>query len=226
MQVLAILLMAAAAAGLAPEARRARDAQDRAALEAAAARAAAAAEKQPQNARVHYEAALVHSYLAEVAEETRDRSAARQAAEAGIQAAERAVALEPNSAEHQRLLGSLCGQAIPGNLVAALKYGRRSMEALDRAVALDPKSAVVHLSRGVGRYYLPAALGGGAEAALVDFGKAIDIDPKSGDAHLWMGLALRRANRNREAREALARALQLNPARIWAKQQLEKTPAQ
>jgi len=33
-------------------------------------------------------------------------------------------------------------------------------------------------------------------------------------------------NRNPEARKEFERAAKLNPARIWAKQQLEKTPAQ
>jgi len=44
------------------------------------------------------------------------------------------------------------------------------------------------------------------------------------DAHLWLGLALRKAGRNAEARRAIARSLELNPRRVWAKQQLEKTP--
>jgi hypothetical protein len=39
-----------------------------------------------------------------------------------------------------------------------------------------------------------------------------------------LGVALRKMNRNAEARKELERAVQLNPARIWAKQQLEKTP--
>jgi hypothetical protein len=39
-----------------------------------------------------------------------------------------------------------------------------------------------------------------------------------------MGLTLRKLNRNAEARTALSRSLQLNPDRIWTKQQLEKTP--
>ena len=51
---------------------------------------------------------------------------------------------------------------VPDNsLGAALKYGRRAQEELDRAVALDPKSSDVDLSRGIGKYYLPAMFGGG-----------------------------------------------------------------
>ena len=71
-----------------------------------------------------------------------------------------------------------------------------------------------------------AAFGGGPDLALKDFQKAIQLDPKLAEAHLWMGIALRKLNRNGEARSALNKALQLNPDRVWTKQQLEKTPAQ
>jgi hypothetical protein len=43
---------------------------------------------------------------------------------------------------------------------------------------------------------------------------------------LWMGITLRKMNRNGEARTAFTKSLQLNPARVWTKQQLEKTPPQ
>lgn len=222
----ALFAVGIAAAGLIEDARRARDAQDKTALEAAAAKAGAAAGKQSSNARAQYEAALVYSYLAEVATEIRDTTAARKAAETGIAAAEKAVAAEPKSAEYHRLLGTLYGQVIPGNLGLALKYGRRVLEELDRAVALDPKNSDVYVSRGIGKYYLPAMFGGGAEAAIEDLRKAIELDPKNDQAYLWQGVVLRKANRNREARAALAEAVKLNPQRVWAKQQLEKTPAQ
>lgn len=220
------LVAAVAAAGLVEQARRARDAQDRPALETVAGQAAAAAEKQPQNVSLQYQSALVHSYLAEVLTEVRDQAAARKAAETGIAAAEKAVGLEAGSAEYHRLLGALYGQAIPGNIALGLRYGRKTLEELDRAIALDPKNSLVYLSRGIGKYYLPPMLGGGAETALEDLQKAIELDPKSDEAYLWLGLALRKANRHREAREALSQAVRLNPKRIWAKQQLDKTPGQ
>jgi tetratricopeptide (TPR) repeat protein len=73
---------------------------------------------------------------------------------------------------------------------------------------------------------LPQGLGGGIELAVKDFQKAIELDPKSSDAHLWLGLAFRKTNRNADARGEFQKALDLNPARIWARQQLDKTPAQ
>ena len=218
--------VALAAAGVLEDGRRARDAQDRGALEAAAARAAEAATRQPQNNRLQYEAALVYSYLAEVFAEVRDQGGGRKAAEAGIAAAERAVTGDPKSAEYHRLLGALYAQAIPGNLGLALKYGPKTKDELERAVTLDPKNPDAYLSRGIGKHYLPPMLGGGSDAALEDIRKALELDPKSDQAWLWQGIVLRKANRNREARESLARAVKLNPRRVWAKQQLEKTPAQ
>jgi Flp pilus assembly protein TadD len=85
---------------------------------------------------------------------------------------------------------------------------------------------MIYLSRGIGNYYLPAALGGGIELAIKDFQKAITLDAGSADAHLWLGIALRKLNRNADARKEFEKAAKLNPARIWAKQQLEKTPVQ
>jgi Flp pilus assembly protein TadD len=76
----------------------------------------------------------------------------------------------------------------------------------------------------VGNYYLPPQLGGGSDVAIKDFQKALELDTRSSEAHLWLGLALRKANRNAEARKELQKALDLDPARAWAKQQLAKTP--
>lgn len=209
-----------------PDLESARDRQDRPALEKMIADLSAAAEKAPNDAEAQYRAALASSYLAEVALEVRDRAQAKRAAENGIRFAQRAVTLKPDTAEYYRVLGTLCGQVIPANVLAGLSYGKRAREAVDKAIAKDPKSSKAWLARGVGNYYLPAAFGGGPEAAIPDLQKAIQFDPKSADAYMWLGLSLRKLNRNKEARQALAKSLALNPRRVWTKQQLEKTPAQ
>lgn len=205
----------------------ARDVQDRAALEKMTAEYSAAAEKASRDAVAQYRAALAASYLAEVALELRDRGQAQRAAEAGVKAAERAIALKPDSAEYHRVLGTLCGQVVPANVLAGLSYGKRARDAVNKALELDSRSARAYLARGVGNYYLPAAFGGGVNLAVADFRKAIALEPAAAaDAWLWLGLALRKQNDNRGAREAFTKSLALNPRRVWAKQQLEKTPAQ
>jgi tetratricopeptide (TPR) repeat protein len=204
--------------------QKARDAQDRGALERLAADLAAQAGQRNGDAAAQYRAALAQSYLAEVAIEQRDKNAARSAAEAGMRAAKRATELAAGEAEYHRLLGTLCGQAIR-DAFSGLKYGKCALEEVNRAIELNPKAAVNYVSRGVGDYYLPPAFGGGVDRAIPDFEKAIQLDPKLAEAHLWLGIALRKAGRNAEARKAFERSLQLNPNRAWAKQQLDKTPA-
>jgi|HigsolmetaAR201D_1030396.scaffolds.fasta_scaffold07449_1 Lipoprotein NlpI, contains TPR repeats len=217
------LLLAANSASIA-DLEQARNRQDRAALQGMIAELSAAAAKNVKDANAQYLLALAESYLAEVALELRDKDLAKSAAEAGIRAAERAVSLKPEVSENHRILGTLCGQIIPANVLAGLRYGKCAMESINKAIELDPKSAKAHLSRGVGNYYLPPAFGGGVELAIRDMEKAIQLDPRSADAYLWLGLALRKANRHAEAQKALKRSIELNPDRIWARQQLEKTP--
>jgi tetratricopeptide (TPR) repeat protein len=203
----------------------ARDAQDRGRLDQFANQTRAAAEKQPQSADAQYRAALAQSYVAEVASEVGDKNQARAASEAGIKAAEKAVALKPETGEYRRLLGTLCGQALAANGILGIKWGKCAQDEVAKAVQLDPKSSMSYVSRGVGNYYLPSSFGGGVDLAIKDFQKALELDPKSSEAQLWLGIALRKANRNAEAHKALEKAVELNPSRAWAKQQLAKTPA-
>jgi tetratricopeptide (TPR) repeat protein len=205
----------------------ARDRQDRASLEKQVADLAAAAQKAPRDAEAQYRVALASSYLAEVSLELRDKVQAQRAAESGVHAAENAIALNGNRAEYYRVLGTLCGQVAAGsNLLSAISYGTRAREAIDKALQRDPKSARAYLARGVGNYYLPTQLGGRMDTAIADFRKAIDLDPNLAEAYVWLGLALRKEHHNTDARLAFSRALELDPQRIWAKEQLDKTPSQ
>ena len=226
MKALAIFvcLCAGAIAATDSELIKARDRQDRAALEKILNDRRAAASKLPNDPAAQYQLALAASYYAEVATELRDKNSTKSLAQTGIDAAERAVSLKPDSAEHQRILGTLCGQIISGNSLSALKYGKCALEAVNKAIELDPKSSINYVSHGVGNYYLPPAFGGGMDLAIKDFKKAIDLDAKNADAWLWLGIALRRANQPEEARKAITKSLELNPDRMWAKQQLDKTP--
>ena len=204
---------------------KARDLEDRPQLERTLAGLTAAAEKAPHDAAAQYQVALAASYLAETSLELRDKAAAERAAKAGIPAAERAIALKPDNAEYHRVLGTLCGQVIPANVLLGISYGKRAEEAIEKAIALDSKSSQAYLARGIGNYYKPAMFGGGAELAIRDIRRAIELDPKSAEAYLWLGLALRKTYHNAEAREAFTKSLELNPNRVWTKQQLGKTPA-
>jgi tetratricopeptide (TPR) repeat protein len=221
---LSLVLVAAVATPDDSDLLKARDHQDRAALEKMAADARAAADKQPNDAAAQYKVALAESYSAEVAIELHDKAGAKNSAQAGMDAANKAVAIKPDSAEYQRILGTLCGQMISSNSLAGLKYGKCALDSVDKAIQLDPKSSMAYVSHGVGNYYLPQALGGGMDLAVKDFRRAIELNPKNADAWLWLGVALRRSDQPAEAQKAFAKSLEINPNRVWARQQLEKTP--
>lgn len=208
------------------ELESARDKQDKGTLQRLVTQAQEAAQKQPGDAAAQYQLALAESMLAEVTMELREKPASQAAAERGIVAAKKAVELKGQSAEYHRILGTLCGQVIPAaGVFGGMKYGQCALDEINKAISIDPKLATAYVSRGVGNYYLPPTFGGGPEKAVADFQKAAQLDPKLGDAYLWLGITYRKLNKNTEAHEALAKAAQLNPQRVWTKQQLEKTPA-
>ena len=209
------------------ELARARDTQNLAAVDAVIARNKQAAGSNAKSADAQYNLALAFSYAAEVATELRNKKKAESYAVAGLDAAQKAVALDGSNAEYHRLLGAACGQVIPANpLMGALKYGSCARDEINKAISLNGNLALAYVSRGVGSYYLPAQMGGGTDLALKDLDKAISLDPHLADAYLWKGVVLRKANRNTDARAAFEEALKLDPNRLWAKQQLDKTPAQ
>ena len=70
----------------------------------------------------------------------------------------------------------------------------------------------------------PPSMGGGLDLALKDFDTAISLNPKWTKATLERRDA-RKVNRDAEARRGSEPALELNPNRVWIKQQLDKTPA-
>jgi len=218
--------IAAAAAVTLAQLNEARDHQNVGALDSLIAQAAQEAQANPNSAQAQYVDALANSFGAEIAIEVKNKSKAQSLAEAGIDAARRAVALDSNNAEYHRVLGDLCGQAIPANVLLAFKYGQCARDEVNKAIQMDPKLAIAYVSRGIGEYYLPQPMGGGYDLALKDFDKAIALNPNLAEAYLWKGLALRKEKRNAEARQALTRALELDPNRLWIKEQLDKTPAQ
>lgn len=222
--VVTSVAFAAAGAGI-NELNQARDRQDLPALQKIIAQDEQAAKANEKSADAQYRLGLANSYAAEVAMELRDKRKAEAFAEAGIDAAQKAVAANESDAEYHRLLGGLCGQVIPASpLFGGMKYGPCAQQELNKAIQLDGKLALAYVSRGVGYTYLPPSFGGGVDLALKDFNKAIALDPNLAEAYLWKGVALRKISRNAAARKAFEKALQLDPNRLWAKQELAKTP--
>jgi tetratricopeptide (TPR) repeat protein len=210
-----------------PNLIKARDQQNLQQLDALITQYKQAADADSKSAEAQYKLALAYSYGAEVAMELRDKKKSESYATSGLAIAKRAVAASEANAEYHRLLGALCGQVIPANpIMGALSYGSCARDEINKAISLDRHLALAYVSRAIGNFYLPAQMGGGADVALKDIDKALSIDPHNADAYLWKGVILHKANRNADARQSFTEALKLDPDRLWAKQQLDKTPAQ
>src|SRR5690242_6581060 len=117
MRLCIFLLLTACLNAAAPELEAARNKQDRAALERIVGTLQNTANQRPSDANAQYQLAVAQSYAAEIAIETKDKGGAQRSAEAGIKAAEKAVQLDANKAEYHRILGTLCGQVIPANVL-------------------------------------------------------------------------------------------------------------
>src|SRR5579863_7752041 len=129
MRMFVILLAAATAVASGnPDLWNARDRQDRATLDRIVADSRALADKQQNDATAQYRLAIAESVAAEVAIEQKDKAKGREFAESGMKAAEKAVALNGNSSEYNRILGTLCGQMISSQGLAGLKYGNCALK--------------------------------------------------------------------------------------------------
>ena len=140
-------------------------------------RRARAADKRSTDAHALYLSALAESLRAEVLAEQHDKHGSGAVAEAGIKIAKRAIALNPGSAEYHRLLGALCGQTVPANIIFALSYGHCALDEVNKALQIDPKSSMAWMSKAVGNYYLPASFGGGADQAAKDIEGSLQPTP-------------------------------------------------
>jgi hypothetical protein len=94
-----------------------------------------------------------------------------------MKAAEKAVAMKPDNAEYYRVLGTLYGQGVT-DIMSGLSYGPKAKDAINKAVEKAPKVSAMYVARGVGNYYLPAQLGGGAEGAIPDFQRRSNWIPR------------------------------------------------
>lgn len=148
---------------------------------------------------------------------------------------ERAVALEPKSADAHALLGSVLGASAGMFRERAATLGARGRESLARAAELEPFNPRVQVLLGSSALYRPAEFGGGADKAEPFLRKAISLfvnEPKSKpwpnwgrfDAHILLGLALQQLGRNAAAREQYELALALVPRSEYVRSLIRKVP--
>jgi tetratricopeptide (TPR) repeat protein len=161
--------------------------------------------------------ALLNSWLCEALYAVNDTQGVKRASQAGIDAAERAVRLAPNSSEAHRLLGDLLGQLIPHVFAGGVRYGARSTREVDRALELDPRNVEAHIARATSYFFTPSAFGGDKQKALEHLRKALEIDPDSDTAHLWLAQVYADLKQKDRAQAEIEAARRINPNRGYTR---------
>ena len=114
----------------------------------------------------------------------------------GVNELERAIQLNPNYATAHHWLGLA---------LATLRQSDRSIAELKRALELDPLSMIINADLSI--IYLYA---GRYDAAEAQARKTLEIDPRSFVAHYYLGAALQRTSRLKEAIPEFQKAVELN----------------
>jgi tetratricopeptide (TPR) repeat protein len=160
--------------------------------------------------------ALFEMWLCEAIETHHDDTLFKKAAEDGVAAAEKAVALDPKSSDAHWLLGDLLNQLIPHVFGGGMRYGQRATNELDRAIELDPKNANAYVSRAISFYYTPESFGGSRTRAFELLKKAVNSDPAADSPHIWLALFQLDAGNKQEALREIKLALQANSERSFS----------
>ena len=205
-------------------ARKARDLGDVKALQTEITKAEKKAEE-TKSFEDYLRLALLHNYMCEAAESSNNRGLVKEAAQAGVAAAEIAVKLNPNSSRAHQLLADLLGQLAPNVTGGGMKYGQRSTDEADKAIELDPKNGDAYVTRAISYLYTPEAFGGNKQKAFEFFSKAKELDPQADSPHIWLALFHLEAGKMDDALREINEARRLNPGRKFAEFVFEQVSA-
>lgn len=161
--------------------------------------------------------ALFAVWTCEAAEAHRNDAAFKQAAEAGVAAAEKAVTLNPKSSDAHQLLGDLLSQLIPHVYGGGMKYGKRAADEMDKAIELNPKNVNAYVSRAISYYYTPDSFGGSKSKAVEMLKKAVEIDSRTDSPHIWLAIFYLDGGRIDDALSEISLALRANPDRAFTR---------
>ncbi|MGH9378797.1 MAG: TRAP transporter TatT component family protein [Terriglobia bacterium] len=200
---------------------QAREARDRSDVQALQVMIASARNQTSGSDQAYIRLALFENWLCEAARVRQNNKLLKEAAEAGVAAARKAVQLDPNSSPAHWLMGDMLKQLIPLVFGGGMRYGPESNRQVEKAIQLDPKNANAYITRAVSYYYMPAMFGGDKQKAVEFFRKAIDLDPSSdaaATAHIWLAQFDLAQAKQREAAQEIQSALKIDPQRLLAQQ--------
>jgi tetratricopeptide (TPR) repeat protein len=180
-------------------------------------------QQNPNDAQSEYQLARVEACLADVAEMRKDKKAASAAIRKAIEAAQRSIQLNEKAADPHSLLADLYGRkiALGTEMFAGPRFGPKVGEENKRAMTLDDRDPRVWAS--LGRQYLmaPKAFGGDVPKAIESFQKSLALDASQDETWYWLAKAYEKQGDKTKARDAIQRAVQLNPDNPLAKDAAE-----
>ena len=147
----------------------------------------------------------------EAGRELKDRDARKARFDAGQAIAERAVALDDNSAAAHFSLFCNIGELmrIDGESLRSVFALRRMMAELDRTLELDPGHVDAMASKGTLLIRLPRILGGDAQKGEAMLRDVIRLDPSAFNSRLTLARACNARGDRDEAVAFATRALQI-----------------
>lgn len=233
--VAALLVVVTAAAGAQPGLDEIRDSIHRAVLSRDVPALQGAAERlaEMDAERAPYYHAYAHFRLGEIIGED-DKKRTKDHLNTCIDILKEVLDGNPDDVESLALQTTCYGTSSAYYMLRAATRGMASDKALERAKELAPDHPRVLMQEGVSLYFRPAAFGGDKEQALKSFQAAAeafkDWQPPSADAPTWgeaetwlyLGMTYRDLEQPQKAREALKRALEMEPDYKLARQTLEE----
>ncbi|MCU0633649.1 MAG: hypothetical protein MUE41_02145 [Gemmatimonadaceae bacterium] len=133
--------------------------------------------------------------------------------------------------ETYALLGSCMGSLAGTGITGGMKWGAPAGEATETARTMGPRNPRVLLLEGIGKWYTPTMWGGGKDKGYALMQRAVaafEGDAPSrplpawgmAEAYAWLGQMETQRGRIAEARAAYERALAIEPAYSWVRNEL------
>jgi tetratricopeptide (TPR) repeat protein len=144
--------------------------------------------------------------------------------EAGMAAADTAIALDPKRPEGYFWKAANMGALAESfGMRQGIKYRKPIREALETVLKIDPKFQAGSADRALGRWYykVPSLFGGSDEKAVEHLRKSIEYDPNSTASHFFLAEALLDMGRKDDARAALQKVLDAPIDDEWAPEDRE-----
>ncbi|HJZ65993.1 MAG TPA: tetratricopeptide repeat protein [Candidatus Acidoferrum sp.] len=164
-------------------------------------------------ARCYYESGLVQLYLADAYELRKEKKAAAAATDRGIEVAQHSLRLDEKSADTHALLGDLYAHRITygAAMFTGPKYGPKISEEIAKGMALDDKNPRIWATQGRKFLMAPKMFGGDVGKAIESFKKSLAQDGSQAETWSWLARAYKKQGDSTNAKEAVQKALQLEP---------------